>query len=59
MAWIKCTDRLPPANIFVNTKIDDERGQRNEQKLKLVGRLWLATDGEYVYYEPTHWQFPK
>lgn len=55
--WIPITDELPPENEVVLTKIDDERGCRNEQKLMRRGRLWWTPDGEmYVYYTPTHWQ---
>lgn len=58
--WIRCSDRLPPVGIVVETKIDDRRGVRNETKLKLVpecGRLWFVPDSDmYVYYTPTHWR---
>lgn len=41
---------------YFNTKIDDADGIRNEQELKLVGKLWFLPDGSmYVYYTPTHW----
>ena len=55
--WIKCTDRLPPESVVVETKIDDEISMRNIQLLKLAGRLWFVPDGSmYVYYAPTHWR---
>lgn len=42
---------------MVLTKIDDEKGARNEQPLKILGRLWYVADGAmYVYYCPTHWR---
>ena len=45
-----------PEDTPVLTKIDDEKGARNEQPLKRRGRLWWFADGEmYVYYTPTHW----
>lgn len=45
-----------PENVEVNTKIDNERGVRNEQTLKRRGNLWWFPDGSmYVYYTPTHW----
>lgn len=45
-----------PDGVVVNTKIDDEKGVRNEQKLKKSGNLWYFPDGSmYVYYQPTHW----
>jgi len=54
--WIKVSDMLPPENRVVKTKIDDEKGIRNEQELKRVGKLWFVADGSmYVYYTPTHW----
>lgn len=55
--WISCDDQLPPNDIIVNTKIDDERGERNEQLLRRRGRLWFEPKGVmYVYYEPTYWR---
>lgn len=55
--WIKVADRLPIQNEVVKTKIDDNNGVRNEQSLKLQGRLWWHSDGKmYVYYTPTHWK---
>ena len=49
---------MPPTNgVVVDTKIDDEKGIRNEQPLKRNGNLWWTPDGEmYVYYTPTHWR---
>lgn len=39
------------------TKVDDEKGVRNEQELKRQGNLWFVPDGSmYVYYTPTHWR---
>lgn len=55
--WTSTSNKLPPEGIIVNTKIDDNNGLRNEQKLKRVGGLWFLPDGDmYVYYTPTHWQ---
>jgi hypothetical protein len=55
--WTKCSAELPPENEVVNTKIDDERGSRNEGTLKRRGNLWWTPDGAmYVYYTPTHWR---
>ena len=49
-----------PECVLVMTKIDDERGVRNEQPMERQGRLWwIHADGKrhmYVYYEPTHWR---
>jgi hypothetical protein len=56
--WVRTIDHLPMAGIIVNTKIDDENGIRNEQELKIQGRLWFVPDGSmYVYYTPTHWRY--
>lgn len=44
-----------PDGVTVLTKIDDEKGPRNEAPLKRQGKLWFCDDGLYVYYEPTHW----
>lgn len=58
--WIRCSDRVPPRDKVVETKLDDEKGCRNEQRLKQItggGRLWFLPDGSmYVYYLPTHWR---
>jgi len=54
--WQLVSDKLPPAGLVVLTKIDDENGCRNEQKLKRIATLWFFPDGSmYVYYKPTHW----
>jgi len=55
--WISVDKELPPHGITVETKVDDSKGVRNEQKLKLLHRLWFIPDGSmYVYYAPTHWR---
>lgn len=55
--WIRTDNALPPENVVVETKVDDERGLRNGQTLKRQGNLWWAPDGSmYVYYTPTHWR---
>jgi hypothetical protein len=47
-----------PEDITINTKIDDERGERNEQYLVRRGNLWFVPDESmYVYYTPTHWSW--
>lgn len=57
--WVSVNEKLPAQDLEVDTKIDDGRGVRNEQSMKLVGRLWYVPDGSmYVYYTPTHWR-PK
>ena len=57
LTWIPTAERLPDNGVVVETKIDDERGERNVQTLKRSGRLWFFPDGSmYVYYTPTHWR---
>lgn len=57
-SWVKVTDRLPPANVLVETMVDDGHGVRNVQTLRFHSNLWWCTDGSdtYVYYTPTHWR---
>lgn len=58
MNWTSVNFQLPPNNVLVHTKIDDEKGVRNEQQLIRRGNLWWFPDGKmYVYYTPTHWSF--
>lgn len=48
---------LAPVDEVVETKIDDEDGERNVTRLKRRGNLWfLPDDSMYVYYRPTHWR---
>ena len=55
-AWTRTTEKLPPEDIIVDTKISDIGGERNHQRLYRHGRLWFFDDGSmYVYYTPTHW----
>lgn len=55
--WVPCKTSLPPNGVVVETKIDDEKGCRNVQKLQRQDNLWLHSDGSmYVYYTPTHWR---
>jgi hypothetical protein len=59
--WIALADELPPENVMLMTKIDDDNGIRNEQKLCFHSRLWwtgCGPDAMYVYYTPTHWRQP-
>ena len=54
MKWQK-VDSYTPQNIVLWTKIDDENGVRNIQKLIKKGNNWWHEDGlMYVYYTPTH-----
>jgi len=55
--WIKVSEKLPPEEKVVETKIDNDKGCRNVQKLKRRKNLWFFPDGSmYVYYTPTHWR---
>ena len=58
--WIPISSYLPERGKVVETKIDDEKGERNVQLLKLHksegSSLWFFPDDSmYVYYTPTHW----
>lgn len=56
--WISIKDKLPLDGLIVETKVDDERGERNRQTLLRRGKLWFFPDESmYVYYTPTHWRF--
>jgi hypothetical protein len=50
--------RAAPEGVIIETKIDDEHGERNVAKLTRKGNLWFTDpkDGMYVYYTPTHWR---
>jgi hypothetical protein len=55
--WIHVRDELPPEDLEVMTKIDDDKGYRNETTLTLARNLWWYPDKSmYVYYNPTHWK---
>lgn len=59
MDWIKCSDKLPPPYVVVDTKIVENGISRMEQALKLgeSSNLWFVPDGSVcVYYCPTHWR---
>jgi hypothetical protein len=45
-----------PEDTVIETKIDDEKGVRNQQTLRRVRNLWWFPDmSMYCYYRPTHW----
>jgi hypothetical protein len=48
-----------PEGREVETRISDNDGVRNVQKLTKRGRLWFMSDGVYVYYEPNQWREPE
>ena len=57
MNWIKTSAKLPEDGELVETKIDDDQGERNIAKLRRRGNLWFMKDDKmYVYYTPTHWR---
>ena len=57
MGWTKTKDQLPPEDVVVETKIDDETGCRNESKHMWHNDRWFTPDMEmYIYYIPTHWR---
>lgn len=43
-----------PEGREVWTRIYDDKGERNVQKLRREGRLYFGGN-MYVYYQPTHW----
>jgi hypothetical protein len=47
-----------PNGVPVLTRILDGNGERNVQVLTLRGRLYWS-GAMYVYYQPTHWAYPK
>lgn len=50
---------LAPDGEIVETKIDDDAGERNNALLIRQGRMWFFPDKSmYVYYTPTHWRRP-
>ncbi len=56
--FIECCDEMPLNGETLMTKIDDEKGVRNEQLLKRQGGMWIFPDDSmYVYYTPTHWRY--
>lgn len=57
--WQSVSAVASPQGVVLETKIDDEQGERNVQKLRRQGRLWFTPDLKmYVYYTPTHWRHP-
>ena len=55
--WHRVAYHLPPVGLCVETKISDERGERNVQPLICRDYLWWFSDQSmYIYYSPTHWR---
>lgn len=56
--WIKVSDQLPPENVVVETKVDEDGNVRNEQDLQYARALWWDEKMTmYTYYTPTHWRY--
>ena len=53
----------PPIEVPLETKIEDEKGLRNEQTMVFSHNLWWigwgGANAMYVYYRPTHWRTPR
>jgi len=57
--WNKVAVSMPE-NRVLDTRINDERGIRNEQQLIRRGNLFWHPDGStYIYYTPTEWKYPS
>lgn len=55
--WVNTSVIKPREGEIVDTKIDDDKGVRNNQPLKWMLGKWFTPDGAmYVYYTPTHWR---
>ena len=55
--WISVKEMLPPEHIPVETKIDDENGERNNCILMRYKSFWMYPENMvHVYYAPTHWR---
>lgn len=58
LTWIPMYVQTPPNGRVVWTKLEDEKGARNIQRLRRSDRLWFTPEQQnamYVYYTPTHW----
>lgn len=56
--WLPASDA--PEGVVVETKIDDDKGVRNEQLLQRSGNIWFIPGADmYVYYVPTHYRMPE
>lgn len=56
--WNETIKTLPIEGKIVETKIEDDTGERNIQTLIYKNNLWFLTDmSMYVYYTPTHWRY--
>ncbi len=56
--WIPTANVLPDNDIVVETKLDDEGGLRNVQRLQRNGTSWfIPSSSTHVLYTPTHWRF--
>ena len=55
--WIAFPGETPPSGQLVMTKIDNEEGCRNFQRMKFYKSMWWLADNSMAYYHPTHWAF--
>lgn len=55
--WMRYPAEKPEEGKIYDTKIHDDKGIRNECKLKFMCNRWFHPDGTmYVYYNPTHFR---
>ena len=55
--WYKVSDKLPPEEKLVKTKIEGEEGKREQDELYYKDNQWRFENGEKADYIPTHWTF--
>lgn len=57
-SWNKTAATLPPMDTEIETKVDDEGGVRNRQRLVKINDYWfIPKESTCVYYTPTHWRY--
>ena len=56
--WNRVISSKPREGEVVETKIDDDKGLRNECELIYEHGLWFFPDRSmHTYYTPTHWRY--
>jgi hypothetical protein len=57
--WVALTEFQPPDGLLVETKIDDDKGIRNQCNLVRKGSLFFVNENlsMYIYDSPTHWRY--
>lgn len=58
MTWYKIVSGDCVTKFYLTCIMDDE-GIRNVCHLKKIGDLWFTTNGDYVYYSPTHFSYEE